>query len=437
MSQATNDKTEFANRRWHSFVFTMTSPWPTASREDPLLPLSYTTRDLDAEEAEGAVLSQIESRGTNAEPANDDEERMYRAMNPPPRQSLKSVARRVVLMNSVAHAMNEKKAEKDGLMLNPVSEEEDNLLDHSALHPENVENSSTHSARKGRWQRAKDCCNHFPLLTVLFQGLQFALVAWVASPLAMIAFVLYYYADDPDLDFLPGEATLSWWLNFAARLCVTLGMACFTQYIFIDCIFLATGIAGPLVTLLFLQAKGWPFLLAMWSWLNLLLLQGDNCFQCHWLYWTKYDIYTTDSGDYVLESGVYLRLLLSGLIAGWLTAAKRTVVALFFGGQQLKSYQPRLEKLLAETVIMSEVGTLASKAEKHDSKTKISTKTGLPGMPRVDFSATKVVFSDDENDSSKELAGSQYKQPPGRSSVLGIKDRLAGWKEPVDKRDKV
>ena len=94
------------------------SSWMSASKEDPLLP--YTARELDAEDAEGAVLSQIESRRTASDKlkANDDEERLYRAMNDaPPRRSFKSVARKVSQMNSVVQALK-KNTEKDGIMKN-------------------------------------------------------------------------------------------------------------------------------------------------------------------------------------------------------------------------------------------------------------------------------------------------------------------------------
>lgn len=440
----------------------------SASKEDPLLP--YTARELDAEDAEGAVLSQIELRRTATDKleANDDEERLYRAMNDAPsRRSLKSVARKVSQMNSVVQALK-KNTEKDGIMKKTASfrprvldHQEQHLLDHSELRPDkndsfiddrfqfpetSFDQSNAQSTNTRGWKWLRDCCNPWSMMTIFFHALRVSFIAWMAIPLAVFAHILYYYMDDPDLDFLPGDATLSWWLNFAARLCVTLGLTCFTQYIFIDCFLLATGVAGPLVTLLFLQAKGLPFVLATWNLLNLILIQGDNPFQRHWLHWTGSELYNVDTGYYVLESGIYLRLLLSGLIAGCLIAIKRTFVALYFGRQQLKTFQPRLEKLLAAIVILDEVGTLASKAQRDDSKVMISSKTSMLGQPRVDFQAASSAMFSDDDDSAGNHPTTTSGTPQTESrrpysskggNVNGIKDLLVGWKEPVGKRDKV
>lgn len=35
--------------------------------------------------------------------------------------------------------------------------------------------------------------------------------------LCSVAWVLYYYFNNPEIDFMPGTATVSWWLNFAGR----------------------------------------------------------------------------------------------------------------------------------------------------------------------------------------------------------------------------
>ena len=439
----------------------------TASREDPLLPekLPYTTRDLDVEDAEGAVLSSIESRSSHGQhDANDDEQRMYHAMNP--RKSFKSAVRRVQQMNSVVRQLK-RKTEMDGLMSKPSFDsrtldpnEHDHLFHHSnPLQPhegdpfldDRFPDMSLHSSgsqdtslrKKHRRKRMLACCHPLTMLRVLCYALRVSSAALIAIPLSAIAYVLYYYADDPDLDFLPGSATLSFWLNFAARLCVTFGLACCSQYIFIDCFILTTGLAGPLPTLTFLQAKGWPFLLVMWSWLNLILLQGDDQFQRHWLYWTGLEIYNTETGYYVLDSGIYLRFLLSGLIAGSLAAAKRTFVALHFGGQQLLAYQPRLEKLLADTVILSEVGALALQAEKNVQQPngKSSVTTVDIGPPNVDFLAASAAVFSDEDSSSKDSSGTRNKSfsaAPSETekSIHHIKSLLMVWKVPVDKRDK-
>ena len=89
---------------------------------------------------------------------------------------------------------------------------------------------------------------------------------------------------------------------------------------------------GPLITILAIQSKGWPFVVASWGVWDMLLLHGDNEFQQHWLYFTGIRIYSTaNSGSYILASESYLRVLLAMVVAGVATAVKRTAVTIYFG----------------------------------------------------------------------------------------------------------
>ena len=110
----------------------------------------------------------------------------------------------------------------------------------------------------------------------------------------------------------------------------------FTEYFFIDCVTLSTRIVakilGPLITIFCIQSKGWPFVVAGWGVWDMLLLHGNNDFQQHWLYWSGLAIYSkANSGSYIIESQVYLRILLAMVIAGLATAIKRTAVTIYFG----------------------------------------------------------------------------------------------------------
>jgi hypothetical protein len=64
----------------------------------------------------------------------------------------------------------------------------------------------------------------------------------------------------------------------------------------------------------------------------MLLLHGDGIFQQHWFYWTGIKIYhDASSGNWILDSESYLRILLCMLVAGVLTTLKRTIISLYFG----------------------------------------------------------------------------------------------------------
>lgn len=84
-----------------------------------------------------------------------------------------------------------------------------------------------------------------------------------------VSWVLYFGLNNPYVDFLPGHASLAWWVNFIGRLCLTLELARLIQWIVIDQIILGTRTAarflGPLVTLYVIQGSGWPFVVTIWS----------------------------------------------------------------------------------------------------------------------------------------------------------------------------
>lgn len=85
-------------------------------------------------------------------------------------------------------------------------------------------------------------------------------------------------------------ASISWWLLFlGVRQVLTLSLARATQAWMVDFLALRTRwfvkIFGSRMTLLLVQAKGWPFILFWWGVYDLCFLYGDNPFARHWLYW--------------------------------------------------------------------------------------------------------------------------------------------------------
>lgn len=200
----------------------------------------------------------------------------------------------------------------------------------------------------GKWEnwrrRLKGCfCDPRYLLDTFYHIVVSSLSFKVSMPLTVLSAVFFYQLGDPSPEFLPGRASISWWLLFLARQCFTLDLARLSQWIIIDCIILssrsAVRLLGPLLTLVTIQAKGWPFCGFGWATIDLFGLHGTQRFQQHWLYWTGITLYKYgDTGLYFLDSPVYTRVLLAAMLAGIATTAKRTFVALSFGRRTFGKY---------------------------------------------------------------------------------------------------
>lgn len=144
-------------------------------------------------------------------------------------------------------------------------------------------------------------------------------------------------------DFLvcPGlGASVSWWFLFiGVRQVLTYSMALVTQSLVIDYLALSSRLCldwlGPVVTLLVVQSKGWPFILIFWALYDLILLSGDRDFAHHWGYWQDWvGLFNEDnpSGNVVSNEWNYT-ILINAIIIGCAVAVKRLVVGLFLGRQ--------------------------------------------------------------------------------------------------------
>lgn len=194
--------------------------------------------------------------------------------------------------------------------------------------------------KQTKLQKIKDsfiqCCNPLSLFTMFYRRFQKSYFLLAALPLCVTSLILFYFLGNPRFYFLPGAATLAWWLNFFGKECILLELARYIQWLVIDYGVLRTQFGvkclGPFVTLLCIQSKGWPFIAMTWSTLDLFLLHGNDHFQQHWLYFTNIRFYhEANSGSYVLVSELYLRLLLSMMLVGFATTLKRSTVAVAFG----------------------------------------------------------------------------------------------------------
>jgi hypothetical protein len=193
-------------------------------------------------------------------------------------------------------------------------------------------------------------------------------LAYVTFPALVVAAILYYGVGNPALDFMPQDSTISWWLLFFARQGVTFEIAVILQHVVVEGLALRTKwlvfAFGPLVTLGFIQAKGWPLIAVLWSLIDLCVLHGDNVWQQNWFYFLEIGLFSQKNkgGDF-LYTDFYLSLLLAMLLAGFCHAVKRTSVAMSFGKRTLFTYKARLEKILTEIVLITEVAELANELE--------------------------------------------------------------------------
>jgi hypothetical protein len=169
---------------------------------------------------------------------------------------------------------------------------------------------------------------------------------WMGIPLIGVAFLLYYAFDNPPTydEDESHKASVSWWLLFCARQVITLSLALFLQLIIVD--FLSVGtrimlrIVGPILTLLVVQSRGWPFVFFFWSILNFGLSWGDREFARHWLYWQDYIGLFNDrnrSGD-IVNSSMYTTVLILTAVVSVVVAIKRFAVGLWLSRNTFRKF---------------------------------------------------------------------------------------------------
>ncbi|GAX29175.1 hypothetical protein FisN_28Lh004 [Fistulifera solaris] len=308
------------------------------------------------------------------------------------------------------------------------------------------------------------CRTGAQLISFVRQGIATAYFAFAAIPLVMTAWILFYNLGNPRFDFLPGTTTLSWWCNFFARQLLTLELARLTQFFLVDGLTLRTKftitVGGPLVTLLVIQAKGWPFLLFAWSVIDLLILHGDDPFAVNWLYWTGLRIFSPGvSGAYLINSDVYFHALMCLVFSGVVTSLKRTFMAVYFGRKTLVDFKPRMEQLMKDIVLIAEVAELAERienmveenpqifvsAESDDEDATDRTKivkskrigrhSGIHSMKWKD-EATSSTAPNEGGEGDIGLGASNQDKNEPIAGFIDMKDLLDAWEEPSNKRDK-
>jgi hypothetical protein len=232
-------------------------------------------------------------------------------------------------------------------------DEDDNGLQHSGTQYGTSPRRTSHRTHHRTTTSATNsqCRLYFSggYMTVLLQAILHSTLLWIALPCAIAALILYYPFANPVIDFLPGSVTIAWWFNFTARQMVTLEVARLLQYIIVESLLLKSRWErSQLVSFVAYHIQGWPFILISWGTIDLFVLHGSNRYQVHWLWWTRWKIYSHEasSGAYMLTSELYLRILLSMIFFGVATAMKRCIVELQFGGRLHRTFKPKLEQIL-------------------------------------------------------------------------------------------
>jgi hypothetical protein len=340
------------------------------------------------------------------------------------------------------------------------------------------------------WKRrfGRCCINSNAVITRTLTVLAKSYLLLVAVPLFLLAIVLYYGVGNPPWNFVPGSAHSAWMVNFVGRQVVTFELARLAQWLLLDCLMLGSRIMsqwlGPIMTMTAVQSRGWPFLVTAWAGWDMLILYGNGPFQSHWLYWTDIELYTiANSGQYILSSEVYLRILICMIVAGMVATAKRMFFTIQFGRRMLGAFlqsivssivnefayvflhrsvygmtddfKPRLETLLADMVLVSEIADVAVEAENLSIESlqgeDINSGKGLhltvhKSAPKAAMwsSVSYEKIEDEETDvpaTPKQTTNQTEKgRPILRRSASGsflFKTRLDKWIEPKTKKDKV
>lgn len=170
------------------------------------------------------------------------------------------------------------------------------------------------------------------------------IVFYIILPFVGTAAILFYFFNNPPAaDAENGVtaigASVSWWLLYVARQCVTLSTALALQFFVIDFLGVGTRIMlrllGPTITLLIVQSKGWPFVVLTWSILDFGLLFGKNEFAAHWGYFQDaVGLFNSENpSGTVVDNDWNRRALLIGVTVSLFVTVKRFLVALLLGRQ--------------------------------------------------------------------------------------------------------
>lgn len=145
---------------------------------------------------------------------------------------------------------------------------------------------------------------------------------------------------------------------------------------------------------------------SVWALWDLTIFHGDNDFQQNWLYWSDIRLFSPENkGGQIIESDIYLRLLLAMVLAGVSCSIKRTALALYFGKKTFLNYKARMDKILADMLIISDVSQLSCEAENlvACTPTSAASKKSLEAVVAGKKTNTKALVTNSDWEEIKEL----------------------------------
>jgi hypothetical protein len=130
------------------------------------------------------------------------------------------------------------------------------------------------------------------------------------------------------------------------RQVLTFSLALGLQIFIIDFLSLGTRLmlrfAGPVVTLLVVSSKGWPFIVFWWALIDFAALHGDGAFAKHWFLWQNaIDMFNSNnpSGN-IVNNEWYTVALKMGIFVSLVVAIKRFIFGLYLGKQTFCKFVP-------------------------------------------------------------------------------------------------
>ena len=109
---------------------------------------------------------------------------------------------------------------------------------------------------------------------------------------------------------------------------------------------------------------GWPFHLAAWGIIDLMMLFGSGRFAKHWMFYQDtIEVFSEENpAGEVLEAKVYQSLLIFAIVAGVLVTAKRYYIGLSFGKATYSRYSEKLSSILKDSLLVSSIARFSDKA---------------------------------------------------------------------------
>ena len=202
------------------------------------------------------------------------------------------------------------------------------------------ENENAKNKDKGKESKCCRCTSWYVLARLIGDSFRdsgkwyLKVYSFLIMPLVAVSTILFYSLDNPIASL---GASYSWWLLFAARHAITLILAQITQFILIDYIALETRFAvlfvGRLLTLMAVQAKGWPLIMLLWSLWNFALNCGKSSYKRHWFHMQEWITMLNDNNPSgrVVGHESYRTFLVVLIVVGLLVMTKRILISFWVG----------------------------------------------------------------------------------------------------------